>query len=223
MSSLLAHSQLQRFGFGAKINTNDFSNNYSGADLIVQFNFKKHFSLLSGFGMEKTIHRSSEWFEFPMPSYTNSYVTTLRSVNIPLLFRTSFGNKALFYIDLGFQTTGFKSAESIVTESHSESSGIPDETYEKEHTFLKGNSGVVHGLFGAGLTFPATKHFMIFIDFHKNISLYESEFYVSGNTYFYGDAFNGARISLGITYQLRLPESEKYVFKPFLQEIFNKN
>lgn len=217
--SMSTHAQYKRFGVGAMagISNHSFGYEYKSLDMLVQYNFKRTFSIITGVGVETGDFRITDFYEFPQPYHYESAVVDFTNWNVPFMFRATFGKERVFlYLQAGVQGYGAPKAEGDVTRSYSPNSGYPDEHFSK--TYNMRVSSKVDAVYGGGLTIALTDNINIFGEFRDNPFEHFTPKSEKDDLLWYSH-FKGGRLSFGVSWQFNASAESEYEMKTWYPQI----
>lgn len=208
-----ANSQYKRFGINAFGTTNNFDSHafYSSPGIGAQFNFKRVFSLNFNYSIER-IKLNSTTFNDLNSTYSNLY-NTLDYGCTQLMFRSSFGKKVLFFLEVGVALGGGPIARADMYEYDNYDQTDSPDFYTFSYTPYSFKSVLPSG--GVGVNFPIYKN--IHAELFARRSPFKELTYITNDVYFFtpfneSSMFRGVKLSLSIVYQFNGSKNSKYTF-----------
>lgn len=218
--SLHSSAQYKRMSVGLSVGTFDFSKTYVSTDLVVQYNFKKIFSVRTGVGIEQGKFLTQDFYDLGQIHYTYSQVTA-KTLTVPLLFKATFGKKVYLYVMGGVQLYYNKKKHAVVTHDYPSNSSTQD--YTEEVDYYSADWGIsnraIQPMYGGGVNVPLSKQWNIFAEFKKNVfkspNSDPSEY---GLTILLNyKYFSNFRFMIGATYQFNFSKKSTFTFTTFPQ------
>lgn len=216
--SQLSFAQQRRFNVGLSYRTYNFKKVYNGCGVHFQYNFKKNFSVRTAINWERTFLQMVH-FDYVPALYYDYSDNYYRDLQIPILFRYSFGNRFKVFPELGIAYYKYFKARQngFVDFSNNNSPGdYQDYSYSTKFELYKpAKSDIILGL---GTSYQFNDHWLFSINADQSLGglIYNGvKFKFQPTQYDYPtsvfDKFYGLIFSFKLDYTLNL--SKKSDFK----------
>jgi len=211
---------------GLSVGTFDFSKTYLSTDLVVQYNFKKIFSVRTGVGIEQGKFLTQDFYDLGQIHYTYSQVTA-KTLTVPLLFKATFGKKVYLYVMGGVQLYYNKKKHAIVTYDYPSNASTQDYTEEVDYynsDYEKTNRSI-QLVYGGGVNVPLSKQWNIFAEFKKNVfkSPYSDPSEYGLTILLNYKYFSNFRFMIGAMYQLNYKKKSEFTFTTYYPNLKRAN
>ncbi len=207
--SLHSSAQYKHMSVGLSVGTNKFSYNYVSSDLIVQYNFKKIFSVNTGLGFEQAKFTTQDFYDFPYGFHITYKTSTINAINIPLAFKMTLGKHVFLYAMAGIQFYYNTKDHQVLSMDYT--SDIHDTIIESVNYFQPKWSFAP--FYGAGINVPISKRLNLFLECKQNLwgskLIFGENNFESYHDYRY---FNGFRFMFGAMYQFNFRKKSEFTF-----------